>query len=356
MGSARVPLPIASSVAAAYSRLRPDPEVHVRKVVERLDACRVARRHDGAQEGAVRREDDRGLENALGARVPRGASAPRGGEDVRGDCPVEDGRRQLLGAPEAEVGLRRELPEDVLNGGVSRSSSASTSVALVSSLALVPLHEAAGRPVARRVSAASLTANPNQRHRIARNHVLPPGAARGSRLRLLRRRGRWERRSDRPEVGRLGLPAARREHGFAIAHVLETHDHADHVSGKAWRRRRGRPSTSRPRQASSSRTSRWPTGTRCGSGRSRSPRSPRRATDPEHTAYLIADKSRGAEPWLVVTGDSLFVGDVARPDLAVDKEEGARGLYASVQRLLALATARRCGPGTWAARSAAAPA
>jgi rhodanese-related sulfurtransferase len=66
---------------------------------------------------------------------------------------------------------------------------------------------------------------------------------------------------------------------------------------------------------------------------------------PEHTAYLVADESRGAEPWLVVTGDSLFVGDVARPDLAVDPEEGARGLYASVKRLLALGDFAEVWPG-----------
>ena len=59
----------------------------------------------------------------------------------------------------------------------------------------------------------------------------------------------------------------------------------------------------------------------------------------------VADESRGAEPWLVVTGDSLFVGDVARPDLAVDKEEGARGLYASVKRLLALGDFAEVWPG-----------
>ena len=51
------------------------------------------------------------------------------------------------------------------------------------------------------------------------------------------------------------------------------------------------------------------------------------------------------EPWLVVTGDSLFVGDVARPDLAVEQEEGARGLYASVKRLLALEDFAEVWPG-----------
>ena len=32
----------------------------------------------------------------------------------------------------------------------------------------------------------------------------------------------------------------------------------------------------------------------------------------------------------MLTGDSLFVGDVARPDLAIDKEDGARGIFNSL--------------------------
>jgi rhodanese-related sulfurtransferase len=62
-------------------------------------------------------------------------------------------------------------------------------------------------------------------------------------------------------------------------------------------------------------------------------------------AYTVVDRSRGEEPWLLITGDSLFVGDVARPDLAVDKEEGARGLFASTRRLLELPEYAEVWPG-----------
>jgi len=58
---------------------------------------------------------------------------------------------------------------------------------------------------------------------------------------------------------------------------------------------------------------------------------------PEHIALAVADTSRSDEPWLVLTGDSLFIGDVARPDLAVAGEEGADALYESIfERLLKL--------------------
>jgi glyoxylase-like metal-dependent hydrolase (beta-lactamase superfamily II) len=41
---------------------------------------------------------------------------------------------------------------------------------------------------------------------------------------------------------------------------------------------------------------------------------------PEHTAYVVWDHARSDEPWCVLTGDSLFVGDVGRPDLLIGDE------------------------------------
>src|SRR5205085_9986964 len=42
----------------------------------------------------------------------------------------------------------------------------------------------------------------------------------------------------------------------------------------------------------------------------------------------------GAEPVAVLTGDSLFIGDAARPDLAIEPREGAAAIYESLQRRL----------------------
>jgi rhodanese-related sulfurtransferase len=47
---------------------------------------------------------------------------------------------------------------------------------------------------------------------------------------------------------------------------------------------------------------------------------------PEHCALLVDER-------LLLTGDSLFVGDAARPDLAVGAAEGAEGLFHSLRRL-----------------------
>src|SRR5829696_6645193 len=67
---------------------------------------------------------------------------------------------------------------------------------------------------------------------------------------------------------------------------------------------------------------------------------------PEHTSFLLRDADRGGDPWAVLTGDSLFVGDVARPDLAIEKREGAAGIFRSLhERLLAVPDDVEVWPG-----------
>src|SRR5215208_3225115 len=55
-----------------------------------------------------------------------------------------------------------------------------------------------------------------------------------------------------------------------------------------------------------------------------------------HHAYLVTDHTRGDEPWLVLTGDALLVGDAGRPDLHAQGEhtveQMARSLYRSLTR------------------------
>jgi glyoxylase-like metal-dependent hydrolase (beta-lactamase superfamily II) len=60
-----------------------------------------------------------------------------------------------------------------------------------------------------------------------------------------------------------------------------------------------------------------------------------------HHAYVVTDRVRGDEPWLVLTGDALLVGDAGRPDLhahgETTAEDMARALYRSLtERLLTL--------------------
>jgi hydroxyacylglutathione hydrolase len=136
------------------------------------------------------------------------------------------------------------------------------------------------------------------------------------------------------------------EHGFTITHVVETHNHADHVSGKGRLAKATGATIHVPAEAGVEfEHEPLADGDRVIVGDVTVTALATPGHRPEHTAYLVADGSRGPEPWLVVTGDSLFVGDVARPDLAVDEEEGARGLYASVRRLLELGDFAEVWPG-----------
>jgi hydroxyacylglutathione hydrolase len=63
---------------------------------------------------------------------------------------------------------------------------------------------------------------------------------------------------------------------------------------------------------------------------------------PAHHAYLVTDHTRSDEPWLVLCGDALLVGDAGRPDLHAHADDTidatARVLYRSLtERLLTLA-------------------
>jgi hydroxyacylglutathione hydrolase len=135
--------------------------------------------------------------------------------------------------------------------------------------------------------------------------------------------------------------------GVRIEHILETHNHADHVSGHG-------------RLASA-------TGARLHIHRLAEPDYDHEPFDdgfelalgsvivralhtpghrPEHTAFALIDTARGPEPWAVLSGDTLFVGDIARPDLAVDKTEGAHGIFNSLhEKLLVLPGECEVWPG-----------
>jgi hydroxyacylglutathione hydrolase len=68
---------------------------------------------------------------------------------------------------------------------------------------------------------------------------------------------------------------------------------------------------------------------------------------PEHISLLVTDRTRSDEPWFVLTGHTLMVGDLGRTELATSAEDGARALFASVQRLRALPDHLEILPGAY---------
>jgi hydroxyacylglutathione hydrolase len=134
--------------------------------------------------------------------------------------------------------------------------------------------------------------------------------------------------------------------GVSIEHILETHTHADHVSGH------GRLAAAtgalihiHALAAAEYEHEPFEHGWELALGDVivRAAHTP--GHRPEHTAFVLVDSARGSEPWAVLTGDSLFVGDIARPDLAVEKEEGARDIFGSLNALLELGDDVEVWPG-----------
>ena len=135
--------------------------------------------------------------------------------------------------------------------------------------------------------------------------------------------------------------------GVRIEHILETHNHADHVSGHG-RLVAATGATihihrdANPDYEHEPFDDGWELS--LGSVRVRGLHTP--GHRPEHTAFALIDTGRGPEPWAVLSGDTLFVGDIARPDLAVDKQEGAHGIFHSLhEKLLVLPGECEVWPG-----------
>jgi hydroxyacylglutathione hydrolase len=124
--------------------------------------------------------------------------------------------------------------------------------------------------------------------------------------------------------------SAAHDAGAEIKHVFETHTHADHVSG----RRRLAAVTGATLHVPADPGDPQAAGLRAGDaiaiGSLELAALAAPGHRPEHVAFLLLEQGR---PRLLLSGDSLLVGDVARPDLAVPAEEGALALWGTLQRL-----------------------
>jgi glyoxylase-like metal-dependent hydrolase (beta-lactamase superfamily II)/rhodanese-related sulfurtransferase len=124
--------------------------------------------------------------------------------------------------------------------------------------------------------------------------------------------------------------AAASEAGVRIARVLETHTHADHVSGHGrLALEHGVPVSIHPLARPEYPFDPLSDGQTIRVGAVEIVVRHTPGHRPEHCAFVV-----GGE--LVLTGDSMFVGEAARPDLAIEAREGAADLWHSLQRLATL--------------------
>jgi len=57
---------------------------------------------------------------------------------------------------------------------------------------------------------------------------------------------------------------------------------------------------------------------------------------PEHISLLVTDRTRGPEPWFLLSAHTLMVGDLGRTELVSRAEEGAQELFETLQKLKSL--------------------
>lgn len=126
--------------------------------------------------------------------------------------------------------------------------------------------------------------------------------------------------------------------GMRVTHVIDTHVHADHCSG-------GRALAEQTGAAYCLHESadiatpftplRDGQDLELGNTRVKVLHTPGHSHD--SVCLLVTDLKRGSDPWFVLTGDTLFVGAVGRPDLPGHAREGAADLYTSLHdKLLTL--------------------
>jgi len=138
--------------------------------------------------------------------------------------------------------------------------------------------------------------------------------------------------------------------GMQITHVIDTHIHADHLSGGRSLANKVGASYCLHESADVA----FPfeplrDGQEIELGNTRVKVLHTPGHTPESISLLVTDLRRGPEPWFVLTGDTLFVGAVGRPDLPGRARESAGELHDSIHaKLLTLPDDLEVYPGHFA--------
>jgi hydroxyacylglutathione hydrolase len=138
--------------------------------------------------------------------------------------------------------------------------------------------------------------------------------------------------------------------GMRIVYVIDTHVHADHRSGgRALAQKIGAPYCLHESADVAFPFERLRDGQELDLGNTRVKVLHTPGHTPESVCLVVTDLRRGTDPWFVLTGDTLFVGAVGRPDLPGKARENAADLYDSIhQKLLTLPDDVEIFPGHFA--------
>src|SRR5262252_8953555 len=127
------------------------------------------------------------------------------------------------------------------------------------------------------------------------------------------------------------------QNGMKILYVVDTHVHADHISTG---RRRAELSGAKYVLHASAGTQyeffRVDEGDVLDLGNVQIQALHTPGHTPEHLCLLVTDKTRGPEPWFLLTGHTLMVGDLGRTELASSAEQGACALFETTRKLKTL--------------------
>jgi hydroxyacylglutathione hydrolase len=139
------------------------------------------------------------------------------------------------------------------------------------------------------------------------------------------------------------------ETGMKICYVLDTHLHADHVSGaRKLAQLTGAEYVLHADSGAHFDFSAVHEGDELDMGNVSIRVMHTPGHTPEHISLLVTDKARGLEPWFLLTGHTLMVGDMGRTELAASAAEGAAVLFETVQKLKSLPEYIEIFPGAFA--------
>jgi glyoxylase-like metal-dependent hydrolase (beta-lactamase superfamily II) len=141
---------------------------------------------------------------------------------------------------------------------------------------------------------------------------------------------------------------ASRAIGMRIVHVIDTHVHADHLSGGCALADASGATYLVHESVGAPDDARLSDGQELAIGNVTIRVLHTPGHTPEHVSLLVTDRTRGSEPWFVLTGHTLMVGDMGRTELATSAETGAQALFESAARLRGLPDHIEVWPGAFA--------